>query len=110
VALPEFCRTVRFRVLDVARAVAYEINKLLGNRKPSLIHRAQLRVHAAGDVEGDVAEGADAVGVSLGDVPDGEMRLSGGRLREARRVERRPKPDGSGFTDSFTLQALSSSF
>jgi hypothetical protein len=33
----------RFRVLEVARAVADETNKLLGNRQLRLIHRSQLR-------------------------------------------------------------------
>ena len=32
-----------FRVLEAARAVADEINRLLGSRKLRLIHRAQLR-------------------------------------------------------------------
>ena len=33
----------QFRVLQVARVLADEINKLLGNRQLRLIHRSQLR-------------------------------------------------------------------
>jgi four helix bundle protein len=33
----------RFRTLEVARAIADEVNQLLGDRKLRLIHRAQLR-------------------------------------------------------------------
>src|SRR3954454_23748314 len=32
-----------FRVLDAARAIADEVNRLLDNRKLRLLHRAQLR-------------------------------------------------------------------
>ena len=46
----------RFRALDVARAVADEINKLLSNRKLSLIHRAQLR-EAAQSIPANIREG-----------------------------------------------------
>jgi four helix bundle protein len=45
-----------FRVLEVARAVADEINNLLGNRKLSLIHRAQLR-NAAQSIPANIREG-----------------------------------------------------
>ena len=45
-----------FRVLEVARAVVDEINKLLGNRKLKLIHRAQLR-DAAQSIAANIREG-----------------------------------------------------
>ena len=32
-----------FRALEIARAIADEVNQLLRKRKPGLIHRAQLR-------------------------------------------------------------------
>ena len=46
----------QFRVLEAARAVADEINKLLGNRKLSLIHRSQLR-DAAESITANIREG-----------------------------------------------------
>lgn len=45
-----------FRVLDAARLVADEINKLLGNRKLRLIHRSQLR-DSAQSVPANIREG-----------------------------------------------------
>ena len=45
-----------FRVLEAARAVADEINKLLGNRRLRLIHRGQLR-DAAQSVPANIREG-----------------------------------------------------
>src|SRR5215210_5544797 len=45
-----------FRVLEAARAVADEINKLLGNRKLRLIHRAQLR-DSAQSIPANIREG-----------------------------------------------------
>ncbi len=45
-----------FRVLEAARAVTDEINKLLGNRKLRLIHRSQLR-DAAQSVPANIREG-----------------------------------------------------
>ena len=46
----------RFRVLEVARAVADETNKLLGNRQLRLIHRSQLR-NAAQSIPANIREG-----------------------------------------------------
>jgi four helix bundle protein len=46
----------QFRVLDAARAVADEINEVLGNRKLSLIHRVQLR-DAAQSIPANIREG-----------------------------------------------------
>ena len=46
----------QFRVLDAARAVADEINNVLGNRKLSLIHRGQLR-DAAQSIPANIREG-----------------------------------------------------
>ena len=46
----------QLRVLEAARAVADEINTLLGNRKLSLIHGSQLR-DAAEAITGDIREG-----------------------------------------------------
>src|SRR3954465_5591939 len=45
-----------FRVLDAARAVADETNKLLGDRKLRLIHRAQLR-DSAQSIPANIREG-----------------------------------------------------
>ena len=45
-----------FRVLEAARAVAAEVNKLLGNRKLRLIHRAQLR-DSAQSIPANIREG-----------------------------------------------------
>jgi len=45
-----------FRVLEAARAVTDEINRLLGNRKLRLIHRAQLR-DSAQSVPANIREG-----------------------------------------------------
>ena len=45
-----------FRVLEAARVVADEINKLLGNRRLRLIHRGQLR-DAAQSVPANIREG-----------------------------------------------------
>ena len=45
-----------FRVLEAARAVADEINKLLANRKLRLIHRAQLR-DSAQSIAANIREG-----------------------------------------------------
>src|SRR3954466_9704301 len=45
-----------FRVLEAARAVADEINKLLGDRKLRLIHRAQLR-DSAQSIPANIREG-----------------------------------------------------
>ena len=45
-----------FRVLDAARAVTDEVNKLLGNRKLRLIHRGQLR-DAAQSIPANIREG-----------------------------------------------------
>lgn len=45
-----------FRVLEAARAVADEINALLGTRRLSLLHRAQLR-DAAQSVAANIREG-----------------------------------------------------
>src|SRR3954464_14707683 len=45
-----------FRVLEAARAVADEINKLLDNRKLRLIHRAQLR-DSAQSIPANIREG-----------------------------------------------------
>ncbi len=53
---PRLCRMAPFRVLEAARAVADEINKLLGNRKLRLIHRAQLR-DAAQSIPANIREG-----------------------------------------------------
>jgi len=39
----EYCGMAPFRVLEAARAVADEVNKMLGDRRLSLIHRDQLR-------------------------------------------------------------------
>ena len=46
----------QFRVLQVARAVADEINMLLGNRQLRLIHRGQLR-DAAQSIPANIREG-----------------------------------------------------
>ena len=46
----------QFRVLEVARAVADETNKLLGNRQLRLIHRGQLR-DAAQSIPANIREG-----------------------------------------------------
>ena len=46
----------QFRVLEVARAVADEVNQLLGNRKRRLIHRAQLR-DSAQSIPANIREG-----------------------------------------------------
>ena len=45
-----------FRVLEAARVVTDEVNKLLGNRKLRLIHRRQLR-DAAQSVPANIREG-----------------------------------------------------
>ena len=45
-----------FRLLEAARVVADEINKLLGNRKRRLIHRSQLR-DAAQSIPANIREG-----------------------------------------------------
>ena len=45
-----------FRVLEAARAVADEINKLLGDRNLRLIHRAQLR-DSAQSIAANIREG-----------------------------------------------------
>ena len=45
-----------FRVLEAARLVADEVNKLLGNRKLRLIHRGQLR-DSAQSVPANIREG-----------------------------------------------------
>ena len=45
-----------FRVLEAARAVADEVNRLLGNRKLRLIHRAQLR-DSAQSIPANIREG-----------------------------------------------------
>ena len=45
-----------FRALEAARAVADEINKLLGNKKLRLIHRGQLR-DAAQSIPANIREG-----------------------------------------------------
>ncbi len=45
-----------FRVLDVARAVADETNKLRSNRRLRLIHRGQLR-KAAQSIPANIREG-----------------------------------------------------
>src|SRR5688572_11141463 len=45
-----------FRVLEAAREIADEINKLLGNRRLRLIHRAQLR-DAAQSIPANIREG-----------------------------------------------------
>ena len=45
-----------FRALDAARAVADDINELLGNRKLRLIHRGQLR-DAAQSIPANIREG-----------------------------------------------------
>jgi len=45
-----------FRVLEVARAVADEINELLGSRKLRLLHRGQLR-KAAQSIPANIREG-----------------------------------------------------
>jgi four helix bundle protein len=52
----DFAGMSLFRVLQVARAVADEINKLLGNRKLRMIHRAQLR-NATQSIPGNIREG-----------------------------------------------------
>ena len=46
----------QFRVLEVARAVADEINEVLGSRKLSLIRRVQLR-DAAQSIPANIREG-----------------------------------------------------
>ena len=46
----------QFRVLDVARAVADETNKLLSNRGLRLIHRGQLR-DSAQSIPANIREG-----------------------------------------------------
>ena len=46
----------QFRVLEAARAVVDEINKLLGNRQLRLIHRGQLR-DAAQSIPANIREG-----------------------------------------------------
>jgi four helix bundle protein len=51
-----FCRMAPFRLLEIARAVADEINGLLGNRKLRLIHRGQLR-DSAQSIAANVREG-----------------------------------------------------
>ena len=45
-----------FRVLEAARAVADEVNKLLGNGNLRLIHRAQLR-DSAQSIAANIREG-----------------------------------------------------
>ena len=45
-----------FRVLEAARAVTDEINKLLGNRQLRLIHRSQLR-DSAQSIPANIREG-----------------------------------------------------
>ena len=46
----------QFRVLQVARAVADEVNKHLANRKLAMIHRAQLR-RSAQSIPANIREG-----------------------------------------------------
>ena len=46
----------QFRVLEVARAVVDETNKLLGNRQLRLIHRSQLR-DSAQSIPANIREG-----------------------------------------------------
>ena len=46
----------QFRVLEVARAVAEETNRLLGNRQVRLIHRSQLR-DSAQSIPANIREG-----------------------------------------------------
>jgi four helix bundle protein len=55
-SLADHARMAQFRVLEVARAVADEINGLLRNRKLRLIHRAQLR-NAAQSIPANIREG-----------------------------------------------------
>ena len=55
-SLRQIVRMASFRVLEAARAVADEINTLLGNRKLRLIHRAQLR-DAAQSIPANIREG-----------------------------------------------------
>ena len=52
----QFLHMAQFRVLQVARAVADEINNLLGNRQLRLIHRGQLR-DAAQSIPANIREG-----------------------------------------------------
>jgi four helix bundle protein len=52
----QFLRMAQFRVLDAARAVADETNKLLATRRLRLIHRRQLR-DAAQSIPANVREG-----------------------------------------------------
>ena len=52
----QFLRMAQFRVLEVARTVADETNKLLGNRQFRLIHRGQLR-DAAQSIPANIREG-----------------------------------------------------
>ena len=46
----------QFRVLEIARDVADEINRLLGNRRLRLIHRDQLR-NSAQSIPANIREG-----------------------------------------------------
>ena len=52
----QFLRMAQFRLLEVARAVADETNKLLGNRQLRLIHRAQL-CKSAQSIPANIREG-----------------------------------------------------
>jgi four helix bundle protein len=54
--IPQTLGMARFRVLDVARAVADETNGLLGDRKLRLLHRLQLR-NSAQSIPANIREG-----------------------------------------------------
>ena len=56
VASGEYCGMAPFRVLEAARAVADDVNKLLGNKRLSLIHRDQLR-DSAQSIAANIREG-----------------------------------------------------
>ena len=51
-----FLRMAQFRLLEVARVVADETNRLLGNRRLRLIHRGQLR-NSAQSIPANIREG-----------------------------------------------------
>lgn len=72
-----------FRVLEAARAVADEINALLGDRKLRLVHRAQLR-DAAQSIPANIREGMgrkpgahrnQAYGVARGSAEEADEHL-----------------------------------
>lgn len=68
-----------FRVLEAARAVADEVNALLGDRRLRLIHRAQLR-DAAQSIPANIREG---MGRKPGPDRNQAYRIARGSAEEA---------------------------